>query len=710
MTQLSLEAASWPESALGQALAELCRRTGLHDATAVPQLPSELANAEHVDRWLPVAAEHIGVQVDGVDCTYLELRDLLSHVGPALIRLDDSAGRRYLAVVCASRCALEVLTPARERCEVSIETVRAQLTRELEVIPSKRTERIFSAAGIQARRASRAREALMGLYLSESRIGGIWLLRADPGASFASQLRTAGVFQRAALTLLVSLGQVGATVYGWLLLGSGALRGEIASGWLWAWVALCVSSIPLQVATTWLGGRSLHEVAVLLKRRLLCGALRLAPDRIRNRGSGRLLAMVFESEAIESAGIGGAFSAVLSLLQLMAAGAILSLGVSGGIEAALLGAWIVGLTLLFVRAYRLRVRWTEQRFALANGFVENVIGHRTRVAQQPAERWHIAEDQQLNRYLATSRTLDRAQRSLLAVPARGFFVLSICGLLPALLVEHTSSEALAISVGGILQAYAAFGGLAASGLPLLSGLVAWRQLGELYHAAAQPLPAGDPALAAGTRSNSDASPPREVLQARNVSFRYGHAARPVVRDCSLTLEHGDRVLLEGPSGGGKSTFVALLAGLHAPESGQIFLRGLDRATLGASGWRRRVASAPQFHENHVLSGSLAFNLLMSRAWPPKPEDLAEAEALCRELGLGPTLDRMPAGLQQIIGETGWQLSHGERSRLFLARALLQNAEVVILDESFGALDPVTLRECMACVRRRAPALVVIAHP
>lgn len=84
--------------------------------------------------------------------------------------------------------------------------------------------------------------------------------------------------------------------------------------------------------------------------------------------------------------------------------------------------------------------------------------------------------------------------------------------------------------------------------------------------------------------------------------------------------------------------------------------------------------------------------------------------VCRELGLGSLLDRMPSGLDQVVGETGWQLSHGERSRIFLARALLQRADLVILDETFGALDPLTLKSCVDTVFARAPALVVIAHP
>ncbi len=81
-----------------------------------------------------------------------------------------------------------------------------------------------------------------------------------------------------------------------------------------------------------------------------------------------------------------------------------------------------------------------------------------------------------------------------------------------------------------------------------------------------------------------------------------------------------------------------------------------------------VAAAPQFHENHVLTETFAFNLLMGRCWPPESGDMAEAEAICHELGLGDLLRRMPAGMLQMVGESGWQLSHGERSRLYIARA------------------------------------------
>ena len=85
-------------------------------------------------------------------------------------------------------------------------------------------------------------------------------------------------------------------------------------------------------------------------------------------------------------------------------------------------------------------------------------------------------------------------------------------------------------------------------------------------------------------------------------------------------------------------------------------------------------------------------------------------AIFAELGLLDLVQRMPGQFLQILGEMGWQLSHGERSRLYIARALLQNARLVVFDESFGALDPETLEACIRCVLKRAETLVVIAHP
>ncbi|MGH9389416.1 MAG: ATP-binding cassette domain-containing protein, partial [Vicinamibacteria bacterium] len=189
---------------------------------------------------------------------------------------------------------------------------------------------------------------------------------------------------------------------------------------------------------------------------------------------------------------------------------------------------------------------------------------------------------------------------------------------------------------------------------------------------------------------------RPLVQARDVSFIYPHRSRAVLEGVGFALARGDRVLLTSPSGGGKSTLVSLVNGMRRPSSGVVLLEG-------------KVATAPQFHENHVFTESFAFNLVMGRAWPPSGADLREAEGLCRELGLGELIEKMPGGMNQMVGDTGWQLSHGEKSRLFLARALLQGSDLVLLDESFAALDPENLRQALLTARERAPSLVVVAH-
>jgi ATP-binding cassette, subfamily B, bacterial len=234
--------------------------------------------------------------------------------------------------------------------------------------------------------------------------------------------------------------------------------------------------------------------------------------------------------------------------------------------------------------------------------------------------------------------------------------------------------------------------------------MAWGEIAPLVAARARPR-----SVPAPLDPGSAPRPREPLLELHSVSHQYGGSSSPVLRDTSFMVEAGDRLLLLGPSGCGKSTLALVMGGLEEQKSGLILYRGLDRASLGQSGWRQAIALAPQFHQNHVFSGTLLFNLFLGN-WPPSRREVDEAIAVCDELGLGDLIERMPAGLQQHVGETGWQLSHGERSRLFIARALLQRAPLVILDESFGALDPATATAAMACARRRTCALVVVAHP
>jgi ATP-binding cassette subfamily B protein len=373
------------------------------------------------------------------------------------------------------------------------------------------------------------------------------------------------------------------------------------------------------------------------------------------------------------------------------------------------------------RYYQTSKEWTRAYQDMTNDLVERMVGHRTRLAQESPRTWHEAEDQALDTYFKLSESLDRIANQLSGFATRGWIAVGLTGLALPFISNSASPQALAVGLAGVLLASQGFSKLVGGAQSLIGLLIAWTQVAPLFKAASRPrelmpldltLPGGtiSPTQEDFDRQTSHIAEGNPLLVARDLTFRYRATSRPVVQNCSLQIFPGDRLLLEGPSGGGKSTLAAMLTGLRSPESGSLFLWGFDRQLLGSEEWRRHVVMAPQFQENHIFSDTLAFNLLMGRRWPPQPEDLEEADAVCRSLGLGELLDRMPSGFQQMLGESGWQLSHGERSRMFIARTLLQKAELIILDESFAALDPENLYRALRTVLERAPTVLVIAHP
>lgn len=328
------------------------------------------------------------------------------------------------------------------------------------------------------------------------------------------------------------------------------------------------------------------------------------------------------------------------------------------------------------------------------------------VQTRPASR-HEREDIALAQYHNACRLRDRAVLQLRVTLPRGAFVAGIAALGPSFVTNGSSAGALGIGVGEVLMLTLAFRHLGVGLEQVLAARAAWEQIQPFWRAAAQPdaVPQARSSETPDRRSSGQA-----IVEARNLVFRYSQQHEPVLRGVSLSIHERDRILLQGASGSGKSTLATILAGQVRSAAGLCLFNGLNLASWGESAWRRRVALVPQFHESHILIGSLAFNLLVGRNWPPRAEDLADAERLCRALGLGPLLERMPGGLFQQVGETGWQLSHGERERIYIARALLQGPEVMILDESVSALDPETFQQTMRLLWNEAPALVLIVHP
>ena len=697
---------AWPAAQLGEALESLARQSGLAGDAESPEVPGgTLADGQQLDAWVCSAAAISGFEAEPVEAPYSELEGLVRGGAPALLRL--SGEPRFIALLATRRGTATIIGCDRARHKVPVETVRHALCRNMEQQVGPGIDALLERARVPRRRRARARNTILGDRLSAARMTGSYLLRMPPGDSFLRQLRQA----RMPRYLLAFLGghmvQYLVMMLAWWVIGRSALKGDLDHGWMVAWALLLITVIPFQLLVMWSQGRLAIGAGGLLKQRLLFGALKLDPEEIRHQGAGQLLGRVMESGAVESMALSAGLLGVLSLVELALAASVLVLGAGGGIHGVLLLATVAGALALGWQQYRRSGAWTESRLEMTHDLVERMVGHRTRLVQERRERWHDGEDQALERYMELSTRLDHTSIWLSGVVQRGWMILGVVGLAPAFISGQGSATTLAVGLGGVILASQALSKLVGSMSSITGVAIAWRQVAPLYHAAARHR---ERSSAAALASLSERPKDQPVVEAQEVVFRYRQQGAPVLRGCSLNINPRDRLLLEGPSGGGKSTLASVLTGIRKPESGLLLAGGLDMQTLGLEGWRRAVVAAPQFHENHVLTGTFAFNLLMGRRWPATGEDLAEAESICRELGLGALLDRMPAGLQQVVGDTGWRLSHGERSRLFMARALLQGADLVVLDESFAALDPESLDCALRCVLQRSPALLVIAHP
>lgn len=716
---MTLDDWAWPLSQLGEAIAEMGRRTGLSVMAAAlpgsPPLrcatdPSALAD------WLDQSAAGLGLEVEAVEISYSRIETLLRYSAPALVRLPDTgasvraSGGAFLVWLGSRGERLRMLGPDGKTHWVAVEEVRLRLCGHWEAPLLAGIDRLLNDAEIPENRRESVCAALLNEQLADAHLSDCWLLRTSPSAGVWDQIRQSRVLHSLGLAFAADALYQILLLVSWAMIGQGALQGHFEWAWLWAWALLLFSLIPIQALVSWAQQRLMLEGTLLLRQRLLYGALRLDPESVRYGGVGYFLDRVLDVEALEGLVLSGGFGTLLAGVQLASAGIVLYLGVGGGLHVALL-LLIVFYTLLAGWFYYRRFHaWDDTHRELTTHLVEQMVGHRTRLAQEAPSRRHADEDRLLVRYLKASERRDASQLFLGNAIPQAWLLLGLAWLSYQALNQPTSATTLAVSVGGVLLAWRALGQLAQGASSLVRALVAWQEISPLAQAATMP-PANaadaNLALGAGEQSVAVGAP---LLTGHQISFRYRAEDTPVLAGCDFSIDAGERLLLEGVSGGGKSTFAALLAGVRRPDNGLLLLNGYDQQTLGEENWRRQVVLAPQFHENFVFTGTLAFNLLMGRRWPPEAADLQEAEVVCQELGLGELLDRMPGGLMQEVGESGWQLSHGERSRLYMARALLQEANLLVLDESFAALDPDSLEQALQCVWRRAPTLLVIAHP
>jgi ATP-binding cassette, subfamily C, bacterial CydC len=200
-------------------------------------------------------------------------------------------------------------------------------------------------------------------------------------------------------------------------------------------------------------------------------------------------------------------------------------------------------------------------------------------------------------------------------------------------------------------------------------------------------------------------PPDGTLALDRVSFRYEEDGSPALRDVSFVLQPGSRVAVVGPSGSGKSTLVGLILRFWDPDSGEVRLGGRDVRCYAQEDLRSRIGVVSQ--DTHVFNDTVRNNLLLA---DPEADDVA-LHRVIREAHLAGLVEGLPGGLDGYVGEQGQRLSGGERQRLAVARALLKDAPLLVLDEVTANLDTVTERELLGTIRElmRGRTTLQITH-
>jgi ABC-type multidrug transport system fused ATPase/permease subunit len=202
----------------------------------------------------------------------------------------------------------------------------------------------------------------------------------------------------------------------------------------------------------------------------------------------------------------------------------------------------------------------------------------------------------------------------------------------------------------------------------------------------------------------DASTIAGEIRFEHVSFAYDEG-RPVLHDVSFIARPGEMVALVGLTGAGKTTLASLLPRFFEPSAGRITIDGVDVRDYDLRSLRERIALVPQ--EPVLFAGSVADNIRYGRL----DASQADVEAAARAAHVHAFVERLPHGYDSLVAEAGATLSGGERQRLGIARALLKDAPILILDEPTSSLDSISEEIVFDALRRlrAGRTTLVIAH-
>jgi ATP-binding cassette subfamily B multidrug efflux pump len=237
---------------------------------------------------------------------------------------------------------------------------------------------------------------------------------------------------------------------------------------------------------------------------------------------------------------------------------------------------------------------------------------------------------------------------------------------------------------------------------LQRGMASWKRMLEVLDAV--------PEISDATVTDAGrAAPLRGQIEIRNLVFTYPGSDRPVLDRVSLRIEEGQTAAFVGATGSGKSTLITLLPRLHEPPPGAVFLDGVDVREIPLARLRGTIGFVPQ--EPFLFSDTIAENIAYGMELPEgegRDQRIRTAAAVSR---LDKDVETFPKGYATVVGERGITLSGGQKQRTALARALMVDPRVLILDDSLSAVDTYTEEEILSRLRTimRERTSIIVSH-
>lgn len=198
---------------------------------------------------------------------------------------------------------------------------------------------------------------------------------------------------------------------------------------------------------------------------------------------------------------------------------------------------------------------------------------------------------------------------------------------------------------------------------------------------------------------------RRSIEFQDVSFVYDGATAPAVNSINLRIDHGETVAFVGPNGCGKTTLLSLIPRLLAPTAGRVLVDGIDIAGVNLRSLRRQIGAVSQ--ETTLFRGTIASNIAYGSPWATKER----IEDAARRAHAHAFIVQQPKGYDTPVGESGLTLSGGQRQRLAIARALLRDPAILIMDEATSMIDSESEAQIAQAVSEMSGArtILIVAH-